>query len=240
MNEVFIFVVVQGVVCARVCSCYCHEASSEVEYIYWNKGTRRSLKKSTMIADIVPMMTEQYFMDGVLIRVKKHKCVYCNKLFLTKYDVKRHLPCSHQSQEVKENQSHRMPKEIRTELIKVKKHKCSYCNKAFVYPSDLKTHLHFHPGAPVDRKHVCSYCSKTFPYSSKLINHLRMHTREKPFSCEVCKKSFAWKSYLKYHLRSQHGEKQFSCNICGKSFVLKSSLELHSRFHLGLQPSTSK
>ena len=33
-TEVFIFVVVHGLVCERVCCWYYHEASSEVEYIY--------------------------------------------------------------------------------------------------------------------------------------------------------------------------------------------------------------
>nr|CAD7260731.1 unnamed protein product [Timema shepardi] len=92
---------------------------------------------------------------------KQWACEVCNKLFTTKYFLKKH----------KRLHTGEMP------------YTCSTCQKTFTFQQSYHKHLLYHSD---DKPHVCTECDRAFKELSTLHNHQRIHTGEKPFTCETC------------------------------------------------------
>ncbi|KAJ9590473.1 hypothetical protein L9F63_016504 [Diploptera punctata] len=137
---------------------------------------------------------------------KNPTCSFCNKTFIKKCDVAKHIRCIHNE----------------------KPFICKFCAMTFFYKSDLNSHLHCHRN---EKPYVCILCSKAFRHKSGLITHSWTHTNEKPFKCQFCEKSFSQKSGLTAHARTHTFEKPFTCNFCKNSFYSKSVLVIHIRTH---------
>jgi uncharacterized Zn-finger protein len=130
----------------------------------------------------------------------KHACHFCEKVFRSRTDTKRH-EISH---------------------TKIKEHSCEECGKQFAYKSDIPRHiLTQHTKVPVMKLTVvCSECGKTFTNKNNLIIHERTHTGVKPFVCEVCEYSFRLECHLEKHRVTDHSLPYPKiCDLCGKGFI---------------------
>lgn len=77
-------------------------------------------------------------------------CTICNRGFLNKQNMKRHM------------QTH----------SGVKPHQCNYCNLSFLRLSHLQRHHRVHTG---ERPFLCDQCDKQFSRSDKLKQHIAQH-----------------------------------------------------------------
>lgn len=77
-------------------------------------------------------------------------CTICNRGFLSKQNMKRHM------------QTH----------SGVKPHQCNYCNLSFLRLSHLQRHHRVHTG---ERPFLCDQCDKQFSRSDKLKQHIAQH-----------------------------------------------------------------
>ncbi len=77
-------------------------------------------------------------------------CSLCNRLFLTKQNMKRHM------------QTH----------SGVKPHQCRFCTLSFLRLSHLQRHLRTHTG---ERPFQCNQCDRQFSRSDKLKQHVVQH-----------------------------------------------------------------
>lgn len=121
---------------------------------------------------------------------KPHKCSYCQKSFIKKIELTRHL----------------YGHEPKTE--RPRDYKCSDCDKAFTFRSDLRKHSITHQSKGVrERKHHCHLCDhKSFYRSEHLKRHiLSMHREEAEaenlyHSCKFCKRKFISQLFMQKHL----------------------------------------
>lgn len=77
-------------------------------------------------------------------------CNICNRGFLNKQNMKRHM------------QTH----------SGIKPHQCNYCNLSFLRLSHLQRHHRVHTG---ERPFLCDQCDKQFSRSDKLKQHIAQH-----------------------------------------------------------------
>ncbi|CAL7950022.1 unnamed protein product [Xylocopa violacea] len=146
---------------------------------------------------------EQHVMQHLKTHeAKQWECDICNKMFTTKYFLKKH----------KRLHSGEMP------------YKCSICNKTFTFQQSYHKHRLYHKD---DKPHTCTTCGRSFKELSTLHNHERIHTGEKPFACETCGKCFRQRVSYLVHRRIHTGVMPYKCTICGKSFRYKVSQRTH-------------
>jgi hypothetical protein len=84
------------------------------------------------------------------------QCFYgnCNKEYLSKYSLKRHINSKH---------------------LKIKPHVCEICSKAFIANQLLKEHMLVHTG---EKPKQCPICYKHFRHASQLSSHKKMHSTD--------------------------------------------------------------
>ncbi|XP_053690975.1 zinc finger protein 595-like [Sabethes cyaneus] len=147
---------------------------------------------------------------------KTHVCQICNKSFLRRQHLDRHMGIH-------------IPEE--------KKFECAECHKAFNRKDNLRTHMKIHFRDPADTApkldFLCTSCGRAFAKSSSLTVHMRRHTGERPYKCDFCDKGFPRSSELQYHRRTHTGEKPCICKICGVGFTSSHKLIVHLRTHTG-------
>ena len=107
----------------------------------------------------------------------KLACSKCEKLFVTKATLKRHM-------------------QLHTGHYKFY---CDVCRKGFSDVTNYNDHKRNHKGL----KYHCDYCGKPFVAKKRYQYHLSVHTGKYRFTCNVCGKSFNEKPdfarHVKYH-----------------------------------------
>ncbi|XP_033101986.1 zinc finger protein 568-like isoform X2 [Anneissia japonica] len=139
------------------------------------------------------------------------KCNICNKAFLCKSRVIRHMSVSHSQN-------------ARTRVKHPKGFLCETCGATFTQKHTLKLHMNKHANI---KPHVCNHCGKKFTWLNALEYHERTHTGERPYPCLLCQQRFKTPSDLKRHQVVHTKEKPFSCSLCSKKFSQRSTLNAH-------------
>ena len=150
---------------------------------------------------------------------KTHQCKECEKKFVLKSNLKRHLSTVHR---------------------KEKDHQCTRCDKKFGHNSHLQRHLatvHLKVYQEV-KPHQCPKCNMKFGVKEKLKRHLSyMHGGVKPFTCTEpdCDAKFVENTSLSDHLRSKHSHPKLNCVIegCGAKFTWRSDYYKHKKIAHG-------
>ncbi|KAL0809189.1 hypothetical protein ABMA28_011415 [Loxostege sticticalis] len=134
---------------------------------------------------------------------RPYKCTECDKDFVCKYSMKRHVE-QHSG---------------------VKSFECEQCGAKFSQKGALKRHA--------ERKHVvleekvsekCDVCNKNV---FDLKKHMLCHNNKR-FSCEYCGKSYSENNVLTRHKKVVHfGIKPHVCEYCDKKYVKINSLRNH-------------
>ena len=148
---------------------------------------------------------------------KKHKCYFCDELFLIPSMLERHVTNMHKE--------------------KSKDHKCDKCDKCYYEYSSLRLHKATVHERVKDVQ--CNLCKKIFSSRNSLVTHEKLtHYKPKEYSdtkrklkCDICEKYFINTVSLKLHLDAVHGTgaKNYVCEVCNKAYVRKSVLSLHKK-----------
>ena len=110
---------------------------------------------------------------------KKHECSLCNKYFLSKESLKKHM----------------------SDHLKMTVYQCDECGEEFDQKAEFTSHMltHSDKDSSPNAKPVCKTCFKSFSSNSSLRKHEFIHLDVKPHRCEICNVSFAQKVQLKLH-----------------------------------------
>ena len=161
--------------------------------------------------------------------IKNHECEHCEKIFSLSENLKRHIKIVHEGR---------------------KDYRCNDCEKFFANSTNLKTHMkNVHKGQRVVK---CHHCEKSFCMSVNLKTHIKtVHEGRKDHiynysirsynhKCVHCEKLFAYSHDLKRHIKTIHeGRKDYKCKQCGKTFNQSGSLKYHIQYvHGGQKIST--
>lgn len=149
---------------------------------------------------------KKYTEEKEAAKDKTKKCPLCDKIFIKKYLLERHIR-SHTGETP---------------------YKCGECGKGFTRKDRLQTHARIHTG---EKPYCCNQCGKGFNQSSHLKTHIRIHTGDKPYKCGICGRGFAQSHDRKKHVRVHTGERPYICPLCGKDFNDNSQLWRHARTH---------
>lgn len=101
-------------------------------------------------------------------------CEFCNKGFILKYQLQRHLNIH----------------------LNKRQYKCDFgsCQSGFNDRTGLRSHRFICPERTdvIEKPHECKICNKTFPFPARLRDHMQMyHLGSKKFGCEECEKVFS-------------------------------------------------
>ncbi|CAO1413813.1 unnamed protein product [Diamesa serratosioi] len=133
---------------------------------------------------------------------KSWPCDVCEKMFTTKYFLKKH----------KRLHTGEMP------------YKCDICAKLFHFQQSYHKHLLYHSD---QKPYSCNECGRAFKELSTLHNHERIHSGVKPYGCEICGKFFRQRVSYLVHQRIHNGSLPYKCTECGKCFRYKVSQRSH-------------
>ena len=112
---------------------------------------------------------------------KPFPCLLCEKSFLQKKELDRHIVDMHESA----------------------LYKCQICGKRYKDKNVFKHHVNKH-----NNVFKCKQCGKILSDGYQLRYHLFTHQKVRPHKCQWCDKSFAHANGKKYHLRTNHLEEQ--------------------------------
>ncbi|XP_060807440.1 zinc finger protein 845 [Amyelois transitella] len=118
-------------------------------------------------------------------RTKKYQCDYCQRLYLTKGEVRAHIMWSHE---------------------KRGGHACTVpgCGRVFRAPARLRSHTQVdHLGLSPPKNHECVQCGKGFINKQVLQRHMRVHSDEK-YPCGECGVAFKTEPYVRVHYQRKH------------------------------------
>ena len=161
--------------------------------------------------------------------IKKENCHLCEKSFITKVDLKRHVISVRDKIKAFEcntceksfSRKHHLVGHFLRVHEKVKNHKCELCEKCFFDKRHLNKHIN---SVHIRIKpYKCDICEMDFSTTFDLRNHyMPVHNRLKRFKCETCEKAFSSTESLNKHITTQHhGSKNFRCEKCSQSFSVK-------------------
>ena len=118
------------------------------------------------------------------------ECSHCDKKFLDKNALKRHIKYFHQTESST----------------------CYICNKEF---NNFANHIkYFH-----EKKYECSYCDKEFPIKKQLYNHLKSNHPGEKTKCPDCKKDISVDNFYR-HIREIHERVRKLCPHCPGIFPM--------------------
>ena len=113
--------------------------------------------------------------------IKVHPCQECNKTFLQKGNLKKHM-LLHSSE---------------------RRFKCLECGRSFKYPEQLKRHEHWHREG---LRYQCELCENRFLMEADLRKHTRNVHSGIVYKCKYCHVDCSsWSSMIR-HLRKLHGD----------------------------------
>ncbi|XP_066601141.1 PR domain zinc finger protein 5-like isoform X2 [Prorops nasuta] len=170
----------------------------------------------------------------------EYECSYCQKTFIQKKYLKRHMVkhiatgkckwCSHVFMSETDRKLHKCV---------APNHECIQCKKKFVHKMHLTRHMKSHTALKVVQKKVkkkqmcksviCEKCGDLFKNQHSLKQHLRSHG-EKLYECDVCHSRFHRIGVLKEH-KAIHRNVQVACSICEKKLKSKKALDIHMLLH---------
>ncbi|XP_055541565.1 uncharacterized protein LOC129727605 [Wyeomyia smithii] len=161
------------------------------------------------------------------------KCLKCDKLFVSTFNLRRHHLLLHESKPF-----YRCRHALGT--CDRCPYKCDQCDRAFASHTSLEYHYSRH--SRTQGLHRCEICDKNHMSVSALRLHLRTHViqpkrrardgdksnvkRERP-KCPKCDIAFTRRESVKRHLKLHCDSRDLKCTICDKSFITESSLDLH-------------
>ena len=169
-----------------------------------------------------------------------YKCYYCNTLYSSKSNLKKHQIRSCKKEEMK--------------IVLVKRYKCKYCNITFVGSSGLRRHLRqvctsdpnrfeLVPQMKIENVTIlrfqCKKCDRSYSTKGALKNHNLIHEGiPKKYDCSLCDKKFVSEAVVDQHILAVHeGKKPHLCSQCGHSSANKSNLKMHiEHVHEGKKP----
>ncbi|XP_037822013.1 zinc finger protein 699-like [Lucilia sericata] len=141
----------------------------------------------------------------------QHKCLYCNREFMTERRLIIHTTKMHDKSE-----------RLLSRFI------CRYCNRSFQTRSGLALHHKTHDKSNQFR---CPVCPLTEFRESSFITHVLMHESDTCFPCQVCAKLFTSNSERLQHWRIHIEERPHGCNHCYRRFYQKNVLKNHMKSH---------
>ena len=118
---------------------------------------------------------------------KQYACQECNKAFVTKESLTKHVK-AHETRQTRTSMS--------AEFDPLRPHKCTVCNKTSRHAIYLKKH------GKCGQRYPCDQCEITFVSKSYVKIHKRLHSGEMPFSCSKCLKTFTQSSTRDSHLKT--------------------------------------
>lgn len=107
---------------------------------------------------------------------KPHKCMYCDRLFSSRQELKQHTN-RHEG---------------------IRPYSCAQCPRTFFVRTNLREHIEsIHLNA---KRHVCAVCNKSFNRKGNLKLHTYTHTQQSPHQCPFCGAGFMRKYKLNEHV----------------------------------------
>uniref|UniRef100_A0A1I8NXR4 Uncharacterized protein n=1 Tax=Stomoxys calcitrans TaxID=35570 RepID=A0A1I8NXR4_STOCA len=181
----------------------------------------------------------------------------CDKVFSTKYLLKRHKRNQHfVGVQVLANKKKYPPRHFVCEIcgrvvssraallehgfVHVDKSLWPYacdeegCTRRFRILSHLKIHKNRHAGI---RNYVCPYCNERKTTRTELTIHINGHTFERKYTCHICLKVFKCAGTLNVHIRRVHAQKEIlECRFCSHKCSTPHYLRYHESTHTGEDP----
>ena len=152
---------------------------------------------------------------------KHAKCQYCEKMFYSNSQLRRHERCHglHQSKFVV----------------------CQQCGRKFLFNHNLKRHTEIMHGSKQEIYH-CSYCGRGYNTKTSMVSHVQLvHFNLFSYACKQCSATFSRSKFLVDHMRTVHkvenyqvtvnpkerykyrqnSESAFYCSYCSEGFNYK-------------------
>ena len=205
-------------------------------------GLRKHI--STIHADILPLnfgvdaINEMINDDAVEIpkklKLKKHKCGFCEMVFDHRSHLKKHISTVHEVKVACEIcfLDCKSSKQLKEHILK--NHQigaqkcCPHCEQKCRDIYKLKTHIEANHPEHGEKKHMCTVCGKGFIFAVSCQIHESNHEK---FPCHICGKQLSRKFALEDHLSTIHKfeANEHVCEICGYSTLSKLTLQKHKR-----------
>ncbi|XP_044269362.1 zinc finger protein 383-like isoform X32 [Tribolium madens] len=177
-------------------------------------------------------------------REKKHKCSYCDRMFLHLFEVKKHVSVRHlkeknlvcDSCDYKTHCSTALRLHVVTKHTRDFKYKCEVCNRGYSIAGHLDRHKKVvHEGF----RFVCELCPKMYKNEILFKKHVKQHDPnyvETKFPCPHCSKVFN-KTALRNHINLMHSDQKgkYVCDICGKRMTTNCGWYNHKKIHAGVK-----
>ena len=167
------------------------------------------------------------------LKLKKHKCDFCELVFDHMSYLKKHIATAHEvkvsceicfldCESSKQLKKH-MKKKHQIGALKC----CPHCEHKNKYMIRLKKHIDENHPEHGEKKHMCSVCGKGFIFEASCrIHEANIHEK---FPCHICGKQLSTKYFLEDHLNSIHKleQNEHVCEICGFSALSKVLMQRH-------------
>ena len=165
---------------------------------------------------------------------KKHVCHMCQKEFLYKIEVTKHIEKDHDGWYdcLKCDKKYRSRHILDCHLKKVHEGvvgmKCDHCE--FTSVNNFLLDVHIKKNHTEKRQFACTDCTRVFNRKYNLTSHIKsVHNKIKDKKCEFCGVTFSRADNLNNHVDRVHKDKTdtYVCEQCGKTLSRKDLLKEH-------------